>query len=232
MPGSEPTLLTLRGPFGIAVEVRQSAALLLMVFLLLFLVQGGSPLTALGLVAVVLGSILLHELGHAWGARVQGIAVQRIVIHGGGGTTETARSTARQEELIVAMGPLVNLSLWALLGLVMNGFYAHALTDPQIARLGYALLPWLSFASMVNLLLFAFNMVPVQPLDGGKLLLLGLRRLMPVAGAVRLAGQIGTVFCLLWWPALVWLFFATGWLLFFAPSLALHLAMAKGEQRL
>jgi hypothetical protein len=62
----------------------------------------------------LVGSIFLHELGHAWGATVQGVPVRRIVINGGGGFCEQARSaTRRQDELIVAMGPIVNLTIWA-----------------------------------------------------------------------------------------------------------------------
>ena len=63
--------------------------------------------------------IFLHELGHAWGCQVQGIPVRRIVLHGGGGFCEHTRSGTRTEqELIIAMGPLVNLALWALGSLV------------------------------------------------------------------------------------------------------------------
>ena len=44
----------------------------------------------------------LHEMGHAWGALVQGVPVRRIMLHGGGGFCERARSaTAREDELIV-----------------------------------------------------------------------------------------------------------------------------------
>jgi len=60
------------------------------------------------------GSIFLHELGHAWGTIVQGIPVRRIMIYGGGGFCERSRSASvKQRELIVAMGPIVNLVIWA-----------------------------------------------------------------------------------------------------------------------
>ncbi|MFD1809624.1 hypothetical protein ACFSHQ_20725 [Gemmobacter lanyuensis] len=65
------------------------------------------------------------------------------------------------------MGPLVSLGLWAVLGLMMRGVYQLALADPAWVPLGMVLVPWLGFASLINLFLFAFNMVPVQPLDGG-----------------------------------------------------------------
>lgn len=226
---TEPVLLRLRGPFGAEIELRQSAGLLALVFLLVFVIQGGPVLVALGLVAVVMGSVLLHELGHAWAARVQGIAVTRIVLHGGGGQTEHGPARPDQQELILAMGPLVNLALWAICGLAINLLAENALGNPLVARLGYDALPWLSFAGLVNLAFCLFNMVPVQPLDGGRLLVLGLRRAMAPARALRLAGGIGVVFCILWWPALLWVFWTSGWLVLFAPSLVLHLAMARGD---
>ena len=36
-------------------------------------------------VAMLIGSILAHELGHAWGALIQNVRVRRIMLHGGGG---------------------------------------------------------------------------------------------------------------------------------------------------
>lgn len=229
MTAPEPVLLRFAGPFGVEVELRQSAGLLAMVFLLMALLQGGTLPVALGLVAVLMGSVLLHEAGHVWGARVQGIAVARVVLHGGGGFTETGPAAPDQQGLILAMGPIVNLAIWALCGLAVSGFADNALGNPALARLGFALLPWLSFAGFVNLAFFLFNMVPVQPLDGGRLLLLALGRRLPQARALRLAGGVGVVFSLLWWPALVFVFATTGWLILFAPSLALHLAMARGQ---
>jgi len=129
------------------------------------------------------------------------------------------------------MGPLVSLGLWAVLGLMMRGVYQLALADPAWVPLGMVLVPWLGFASLINLFLFAFNMVPVQPLDGGRLLLLGLRHWMPAPKAARVAGGIGIVFCVLWFPAMVWVFYQSGLLMLFLPSFALHLAMARGERR-
>ena len=45
--------------------------------------------------AMVVGSIFLHEMGHAWGCLVQGIPVTRIVMYGGGGLCERSRSASR-----------------------------------------------------------------------------------------------------------------------------------------
>ncbi|MFD1809623.1 site-2 protease family protein [Gemmobacter lanyuensis] len=39
----------------------------------------------IGLIGVLLVSIFLHELGHAWAAHVQGVKVTRIILTGAGG---------------------------------------------------------------------------------------------------------------------------------------------------
>lgn len=214
-------------------EVQSSAAFLLAMMAGLSLMRGGDLAPVLIFFGLLVLSVYLHELGHAWGARVQGVAVRRIVIHGGGGFCEHQRSTNSQDELIVAMGPIVNLALWAICGLAMQGFYSLMLSNPQALPMGFAmqLFSGLALASMLNLFLFFYNMVPVQPLDGGKLLQLGLRRLMPPAQAMRATGAVGVVFCVLWIPALIWVFLTYGWLMLFMPSLPLHLAMMRGQFR-
>lgn len=217
-----PTIFYFTGFFGVRVEIAQSLAILVGLFL--FLSELSNIVWVAITVAMILSSIYLHELGHAWGCQVQGIPVRRIVLHGGGGFCEHARSGSRTEqELIIAMGPIVNLALWALSSLAAwyvitnTGFYAVA---------GYL---WLF--SRINLALFVFNLLPVQPLDGGKLLQLGLLRVASQNTAMRVAGAIGLIFSVLWWPALIWLYVNSGWLLLFAPSIKTHFEMAKGHQR-
>ncbi len=229
----ENTIFRFRGLLGIEVQVQPSAALLLALMAGLSLMRGAGLGPVLMFFGILVLSVYLHELGHAWGALVQGVPVRRIVIHGGGGFCEHQRSTTRQDELIVAMGPIVNLALWAICGLAMQGFYSLMLANPEALPMGFAMQVFtgLALAAMLNLFLFFYNMVPVQPLDGGKLLQLGLMRLMPAGQAMRVAGAVGVVFCVLWFPAMLWIFLSFGWLLLFIPSLPLHLAMMRGQLR-
>lgn len=168
-----------RGPWGVPIQFGAS----IMILPLIFIDFGGTPRTFafdLMFLAILLGSIFLHELGHAWGNLIQGIPVGRILLHGGGGLCSYKRSASRRErELVVAMGPIVNLALWATASLA-----APLIGDPE---LGWAVetLAW------VNIYLAVFNLMPVQPLDGGKLLELMLHRLLPPAAATRIAGAVG-----------------------------------------
>jgi stage IV sporulation protein FB len=214
--------------FGFPVEIRQSIVMLAMFYLLFSARSVQGAIDALIMVALILTAIFLHEMGHAWGSWVQGIKVRRVVIFGGGGFCEHRPSTYWQDELIVAMGPIVNLGLWAAMSLLGN--WAFQGLDETSPFWQLELAYWTDMFGFLNLALFFFNMVPVHPLDGGRLFHILLRRLMPPMAAMRIAGGVGLVFSVLWWPALVYLFITTGWILFFFPSIKQHLAMMKGER--
>lgn len=212
------------GPWGVRVEIDRSILMLIGFFAF---VSSGAVLDGLIFAAIIIASIFLHELGHAWGCLVQGIPVRRVVLHGGGGFCEHARSgTPREEELIIAMGPLVNLALWAICGIALWAMETWLFIS---AAWWFEVTYWLYLAGFVNLMLFAFNLIPVQPLDGGKLLHLALLRLLPPGAAHRLTGAIGLVLSVAWYPAAVWLFLTVGFVLFFFPSPLLHWRMLRGD---
>jgi len=234
MLSDQTKVLQFRGLLGVWVEVSSTLIMLALLFVLL----SGAGGHTLVVIAMLVGSIYLHELGHAWGNIVQGVPVRRIVLHGGGGFCESAgTATARQQEFVVAMGPIVNLALWALASLGEYYLWERVLSPARSAeefgRLMQTIWPqvavYLVLFGKINLALCVFNLLPVQPLDGGKLIKLALQRFMPPAAALKIAGGIGLVFSILWWPALFLVYASTGWLLLFAPSLYLHLAMWRGE---
>lgn len=225
---NDRTALLIHTRFGFPVEIRQSIVMLALFYLLFSARSVQGAIDAVVFVVLILTAIFLHEMGHAWGCRVQGVKVRRVVIFGGGGFCEHGTSSFKQDELIVAMGPIVNLTLWALSSLAVNWAYGW-LPDSE-TYWHHELFYWVDTFGLLNLMLFAFNMVPVQPLDGGKLFHILMRKFMPPLAALRVAGAIGVVFSVLWWPALLYLFLTSGWLLFFAPSLKQHLAMVRGER--
>ncbi len=214
MFGTSKPIFQFTGPFGVPVQFGASILLLPLIF-----VSFGDVATLhydLIFVALLIGSIFLHELGHAWGCRVQGVPVRRIMIHGGGGFCEQSRAaTYRQQEVIVAMGPIVNLMIWALASLGSQFF--------ELGVLAWALY-WLA---MINLFLALFNLLPVHPLDGGKLFQLGLLRFLPAATATRISGGVGLAFAVLWLPGMLWLYFNVGLVLFFFPPIRPHLQMLR-----
>ena len=224
-----------RGPFGIPVQIGGSIFLLLAFFA--YTGSGDIAWTA-AFVVMLMASIFLHEMGHAWACLVQGVPVRRVMLYGGGGFCERARSaTAHQQELIVAMGPIVNLVLWALASLASDALWtnvfanASAYTDPTLilsspqARLA----EYLGLFAHINGFLAVFNLLPVQPLDGGKLLHLVMLRLTPQHLAMTITGGIGLVLSILWIPGMLIAFGMGWWLLFFIPSIPLHYGMLRGR---
>jgi Zn-dependent protease len=224
------------GLLGVPVEIGQS-----MIFLALLVVgftaNSGAIIWGLTIFAMLITSIYLHELGHAWGAKVQGIPVRRIVLSGLGGYCEQTRSaSAHQSELIVAMGPIVNLALWAISSLIAAYLLASARIEiDPISGIAivqndwvFPVIGYLSLFARFNFWLAMFNLIPAQPLDGGKLFHLGLLRYLPGATAMRIAGAVGLVFSLLWIPGMILLYLTLGWVLFFMPSIREHWKMWRG----
>ena len=114
--------------------------------------------------ALLLASLLVHELAHAIVARRHGVPVESISfwLFGGLARFKSPASAPRSEWRIAVAGPATNLVLGALgVGI---GFALSAAGAPGVvvAVAGY-------FAS-INLLLGAFNLLPAAPLDGGRIL--------------------------------------------------------------
>jgi stage IV sporulation protein FB len=133
---------------------------------------------------VILFSLLVHEMGHAITARLFG-ARPRIELTGFGGMTiyeEGTRVRGWRDFLVVLNGPLAGLLLFAIAFLIVQ---LAAPTTPWL-RLTLGVFIW------VNLFWTLFNLLPVGPLDGGRLLAIALEIWMGVRG-IRLALLIGVL---------------------------------------
>jgi Zn-dependent protease/CBS domain-containing protein len=145
---------------------------------------------AMAIVAALLffASVLLHELGHAWEARREGMEIDGITLWLFGGVSEfkTRFPSSGAEFRIAIAGPLVSL----VLGVV---FVLIALADLPSAVDGVA--AWLGY---INLTLLVFNLIPALPLDGGRVLRAALWRIRGDLGwATRIATEIGRGFAYL-----------------------------------
>ncbi len=208
-------LFEFRGPWGVPVQIGSSILFLVLVFVSF----GASPQELaydVAFLILVLVSIYLHELGHAWGSLIQGLPVKRIMLYGGGGFCErSSAATPYEEELLVAMGPIVNAVIWALAVLI----------GPLLPEGGVA---WaVEMLGMINFFLLVFNLMPVMPLDGGKLFHLMMLRLMRPDWAMRVAGAVGLIVALAWVPMMIVSFFSLGFVLLFIPPIALHWEMVR-----
>jgi Zn-dependent protease/CBS domain-containing protein len=151
--------------------------------------EGGWPgtLGGLALVGLVFSCILLHELGHAWAARCFGIATPDITLTPIGGVARLERIPERpREEIIVALaGPLVSALLALGFGLAC-GFEFRAIEGDVQGWSGMV-------ASLfsINTALLAFNMLPVFPMDGGRVLRALLAMWLRYERATSIAAGIG-----------------------------------------
>jgi stage IV sporulation protein FB len=117
-------------------------------------------------VAVVFLSILWHELGHAFVFRRYKVESE-IVLHGFGGYAMPLvppRLTRGQDILVSAAGPAFQLAIGLpLLWLNMTGRLAEFVSDKPYAGMVLGDLLW------VNIFWPLFNLLPVYPLDGGRI---------------------------------------------------------------
>jgi Zn-dependent protease len=147
-------------------------------------------------------SLLLHELGHAFTARREGMEIEGITLWLFGGVAKFKGEfpSAGAEFRIAIAGPLVTLVLGV--AFMALGFLAFG-SDPVQGVVGYL--------GYVNLLLLAFNLLPALPLDGGRVLraaLWGAKR--DFASATRIAANVGRGFGYLFIAAGLFAFFVTG----------------------
>lgn len=145
----------------------------------------------------VIFSIVLHELAHGWAAIANGDNTPRElghmtlnpVVHMGWmsliffavagiawGMMPTNPSRYRHRQrgriLVAAAGPLTNLSL-ALISLTAAGVWSWAITTGRIHPETHTAINVTQFffiGGFINLILGAFNLLPVPPLDGSAIL--------------------------------------------------------------
>lgn len=158
------------------------------IFLVIVVVAGGFTDSGLedGLMIVaVLGSVLLHELGHALTALRFGVGIGSITMYPIGGVARLmSRPTPREELWITIAGPAVNLvlALLAYIGLDL------------VTEEGRS---FLSQFAAINIGLLLFNLLPAFPMDGGRLLRAGLALKMDEGRATQIATGAGLIIAVL-----------------------------------
>lgn len=136
--------------------------------------------------------VVLHEYGHALTARKFGVATKDIILSpiGGIARLENMPEKPIHEFFIALAGPLVNLVIGAVLALglyfgtgqLMPEFAFAKFDDPtEFAR----------YVLWINLALFAFNLIPAFPMDGGRILRSILAAKIGKVRATRIASNVG-----------------------------------------
>ncbi|MGI8418843.1 MAG: site-2 protease family protein [Nakamurella sp.] len=144
---------------------------------------------AVALTALLMLSVLLHELGHLFAGRAVGQRVISIRFDVLGGQTDlaSARSSAGRDAFVAVAGPAVS----AICSVAGFGV-AHAF-EPRTGPYLLALT-----AGVVNALLAVFNLLPALPMDGGEMVRTAAWRISGSRRTGTIAGYISTaVVCLL-----------------------------------
>ncbi len=161
-----------------------------------YLVGGGAAaVRGLVFIALVFGSVLLHEFGHALTARRFGIRTPDITLLPIGGLARLERLPDKpREELLVALaGPLVNV------GIAVALYAWLAATGRPGAAAGAGLFGGSLAARLlwVNVGLVLFNLIPAFPMDGGRVLRAALAARMDFTQATHIAASVGQAFAFL-----------------------------------
>jgi Zn-dependent protease len=223
--GSSITLFHVRG-IRVAVDWSWFFVLFLVIFWLSnfygdVLGESSTSSAAFGLAlasaAGFFGSIVLHELGHAFAARRNGIGISSIQlwIFGGMARMDRESDSPSTEFKVAAAGPLVTFAIVVALtglGLAAVGpdeFRRSALVESNVGVSGFwAMIAWLA---SINLLVLVFNLLPAFPMDGGKIVrAIAWWRTGDRNAATRFAANLGRVFA--------YLFIGGGLLLIFSGS--------------
>lgn len=164
--------------------------LLLLVFVAASGLLGAPGHTWVSVVYVILifACVVLHELGHALTALRYGIRTYDIVLYPIGGVARLQKMPEPKSEFWIALaGPTVNVLLAIILGIVLALLHIpFSLTRNSTAT--EILLVDLFWS---NIVLFAFNMLPAFPMDGGRVLRAFLAQRMDVLRATRISASIG-----------------------------------------
>lgn len=157
-------------------------------------------LIAVTFIGILYGSVLLHELGHAWGSHLVGGSTDQIILLPIGGVAIGYGSdkSPRTELLVVALGPAVSVLL-ALLG--WGVYYALYLlltltdftTESEIVAgvIRYILTFFILIGSL-NTMVTVFNLcLPIFPMDSARLLRAGFSLKYKPAKVTRVLTQIG-----------------------------------------
>lgn len=133
--------------------------------------------------AVLFAIVTVHELGHVFAARAYGWRIREIRLLPFGGVMETEEAgtvSAAEEAVVAAAGPLQNVWMGAAAWLL--GRYAGFDAD------------WADYIVKANATIAIFNLLPILPLDGGKLASAWLSSRLPYEAALRWSSWISLVF--------------------------------------
>jgi Zn-dependent protease len=174
--------------------------------------------------AILTVSILFHEYAHVWMAQRQFVRVAKVILLGfGAGAMLDPNDIIGQhkKELKIALaGPIASVILFVLflvLFLLMMPFGILAASELVSSAM--------IFACVINLAVAIFNMLPLYPMDGGRVMNALLSMRMGGIKAVKISAIVTYIFSGL--GVVLGLIFGQWWL---AAVLAITIVFAKAQK--
>lgn len=157
---------------------------------------GQQPLFRVLFMIALFACVLLHELGHALVARRYGIQTREILLTPIGGIANLEEMPPLKVEWKIALaGPIVNLVIALLLAL--GGILAKSPITLIEMRLPVSLPDFMRDLLVANIVLALFNLLPVFPMDGGRVLRSLLSFVTTDVIATRIASRLGQALAML-----------------------------------
>lgn len=119
-------------------------------------------------VSVVLVSVLFHELGHAFAFRRYGHRPQIVLAAFGGYAQGTQMLTRREDILVSLAGPMYGLLLFAVIHFLRPGAWMQPMLSVSSFGWEDAVNWFLWMMWRVNLWWSLLNLLPILPMDGGR----------------------------------------------------------------
>ncbi len=135
-------------------------------------------------IPILFGSILVHELGHAIAIKKLGYGSSKILLWGMGGVCiNTRRSNSKDGMIISFAGPAAEFLL-AIPAIPLLFLDLPAAVDQVVSNFVFMNIAWA-----------VINLVPIFPLDGGKIVVHGLRKFfkMGTDASIKRAGLISII---------------------------------------
>ncbi|MGA7122870.1 MAG: hypothetical protein WBY94_22405 [Polyangiaceae bacterium] len=200
------------------IPVRILPSFFLTTVLLNFGLAQADPRRLLVWLAIVLSSVLVHELGHAFAGMAFGLQ-PRIDLHGFGGTTSWAsgeRISSAKRIVVSLAGPGMGfVAGFAVMMLRTAAGSPGGASEASLVEFAYGNLLFVNFGWGI------LNLLPMLPLDGGNVMTHALDIALPGRGerparvislSVAALATAGALITQWWWPALLGgSFVATNW---------------------
>jgi Zn-dependent protease/CBS domain-containing protein len=151
----------------------------------------------LTLLTLILGCVVMHELGGLFMAREFGSGTREITLYplGGAAFIERMPANPKREAAVTIAGPLVNVAIAAcILPLVIvTGLIAgfNSVEDYLIAAAEPTLVGLVVSIFLFNIANVLFNLIPAFPMDGGRLVRAGLTTILGRETATNVAVLFG-----------------------------------------